>query len=201
MEELGFFQYIYRDNKAPKTLVLFHGTGGSEKDLLPLVSTLKSEYNFLGLKGNVQENGMSRFFKRVAEGVFDEESIASETEKLVQFLTAWCSQNGLSWNELAYLGYSNGANMILATMLRYPEHQYKAVLLHSMLPFTPSPDTSLMGSSVLLSYGENDPLVGKDQSERLVSLLMDLGAVVEVVKHSGGHEVVTDEVKALHLFL
>lgn len=201
MEELGLFQYVYKDNQAPKTLVLFHGTGGSERDLFPLVDTLKNEYNFLGLKGNVQENGMSRFFKRVAEGVFDEESIAIETEKLVKFLEVWREQNGLRWDQLSYLGYSNGANMILATMLLYPEHPYKAVLLHSMLPLTPSPDISLMGSSILMSYGENDPLVGKDESERLISLLMDLGAVVEVVKHPGGHEVVTDEVKALHLFL
>lgn len=201
MSELDLFQYHFIDNKATKTLVLFHGMGGNESDLFPLVSTLSKEYNFLGLRGNVQESGMNRFFKRVSAGVFDEESIQQETAKLLQFLQTWQVQYSISWSDFSYLGYSNGANMILAMMLRYPQHAYKAVLLHSMLPLTPPLETSLVGSSVLLTYGEADPLVPLAESERLVSLLMDLGAVVEVVKHPGGHELVIDEIKALRLFL
>jgi phospholipase/carboxylesterase len=195
------FTFTKIDTGAAKTLFLLHGTGGSEHDLLPLVESLQGQYNLVGLRGNVLEQGLRRFFVRTALGVFDQVSIATETAKLAQFLQEWQENTQLRSEQLAFLGYSNGANMILATLLKYPELIRTAVLWHGMLPSTPPVDLELLGSRVLATYGEQDSMITADQSRQMVTVLQAAGAEVEVVAHAGGHELRREEVTATLQFL
>jgi predicted esterase len=197
---LDNFTYIYLDKQAPKTLVLLHGTGGDEKDLLPLVENQKEKHNILGLRGNVKENGMNRFFKRSAMGVFDQESIELETKKLADFITAWATYRQQNTQDLVYIGYSNGANMILALLLRYPAVVHKAVALHPMLPFEP-PKVDLHSKEILISYGEEDVVISAIHAQKAVAVLQKLGAIVHTTSHPGGHEIRSNELQALHEFL
>jgi len=195
------FHFAYQDNGAPRTLLLFHGTGGNENDLLSLVDPLKSRYNFLGLRGNVQENGMNRFFARMGQGLFDQDSIDREVEKLVMFIARWCQAKSITEQDLAFCGYSNGANMILATLFAHPTVIQKAVLFHPMLPSQPALTVSFQGRQLLVSYGEEDQMVPINESHRVINVLTARGATVEVVEHAGGHEVVRDEVDKALKFL
>lgn len=197
---LKHFKHIFVDRGAPRTLFLLHGTGGSERDLLPLVEPLRDEYNFVGLLGNVKEDGMARFFRRSKAGVFDQESIRTEAEKLSQFVRTWCTEKSIDRADTAFLGYSNGANMILATAMLYPSEIDQAVLLHPMLPFEMD-GAKLLGKMFLVTYGTQDLMIPAEESEKVVSALKEARADVEVVKHEGGHEIQPAELEAVERFL
>lgn len=194
------FIHVYQDNAADKTLVLLHGTGADEYDLLPLVDTYSQKYNFLSLRGNVVEQGMNRFFARSAPGVFDRESIDTETQKLSEFIKSWCQKHNYETNQLVYLGYSNGANMILALCFLYPELVQQGILLHPMLPLKPSP-LDLSGKRFLISYGHNDQIIATSESLKAISKMQSFNAEVIEVSHSGGHEIRTNELNAIREFL
>lgn len=200
MNSLTNFHYRYIDNHVEQTLFLLHGTGGSEDDFLPLVAPLKDEYNFVGLRGNVTEGGLARFFKRTAAGVFDQVNIKTEAKKLADFLAVWYAEHELLPVQTAFVGYSNGANMILATMFLYPELFSTVVLLHPMLPLQLT-KKSLTGKKVLLSYGTHDQLIPTAASEEVVLTLKTNGAEVTVVRHEGGHQVQQQEIIKLKEFL
>lgn len=186
------FHSIYINNNASKNLALFHGTGGDENDLLPLVENLSAHYNFLGIRGNIQQSGMNRYFIRNADGSFDQTSIQTEAEKLLRFL----SDHPVD----AYVGYSNGSNMILALALLYPDLVHTAVLLHPKLPLMPQ-KLDLSSQRFLISYGESDQMITMQETKEAIDTLKDLGATVEVVFHTGGHELHRNEIEALTLFL
>ncbi|MDQ3008043.1 MAG: alpha/beta hydrolase [bacterium] len=194
------FIFTHLDHQAEKILFLLHGTGGDELDLLPLVETLKDSYNIVSLRGNVSENGMNRFFARSAPGVFDQVSVQAESAKLNTFIVQWCSSHQVDTENTAYLGYSNGANMILATAFCYPELFTKAVLLHPMLPFQPT-ELDLSGKEFLITLGQNDQMISATESRAVVSTLHQLGAAVKTVSHEGGHEIRAIELQALQEFL
>jgi phospholipase/carboxylesterase len=183
-----------------KALFLLHGTGGDETDLVPLIEPMRAEYSVVGLKGNISENGMARFFKRTSFGVFDQESIKTEAAKLKEFVTVWAEQNQVKIKDITWIGYSNGANMILALAFLFPEVVFRAVLLHAMLPFEPK-ELELSHAQFLLTYGELDPLISTQDSQKVVEVLTSLGADVKSFFHPGGHELRAEEVGALHDFL
>lgn len=195
------FHYVYRDNKATRTLFLLHGTGGDEFDLLPLVTPLNHHYNLVGLRGNVNEDGLSRFFARTSSGVFDQDSIKVETQKLTEFTQEWSRAHTQETAHMAFVGYSNGANMILATCFNYPHLVQEAALLHPMLPFVPPQELSLAGISFLLTYGTNDQMISAAESQQIIELLRKRQANVRVVTHSGGHQVAPEELASLVQFL
>lgn len=197
---LNHFVHLRQDNGQPRTLFLLHGTGGNEADLLPLAAPLGSAYNLLGLRGNINENGMLRFFARSGPGVFDQESLGEELEKLAAFLSAWYKQYELEPDDAAFLGYSNGANMLLATLLRHPHLIRRAALLHPMMPFDEDP-VDLAGGRYLVTYGESDPMIPATESRRVVSELERRGAEVLVASHPGGHQLAQAELNALYAFL
>jgi phospholipase/carboxylesterase len=199
-DALKLFQYVAVESEAPSTLFLLHGTGGNEHDLLPLVASLQAEYSQVGLRGNISEQGLTRFFIRTPEGVFDQASIQQETKKLAKFLEAWYKKFGLTAKDVAFVGYSNGANMILAMTLLYPELIHRAVLLHPLLPIKPK-KVDLSGKAFLISYGENDQLITPEQTQEVIETLQKFGAKIETVTHPGGHEVKKEEVVALRRFL
>jgi phospholipase/carboxylesterase len=198
MNALHQFHYVYEDRGEENTLFTFHGTGADELDLMPLTHGLA--YNVVGLRGNVSEQGMLRFFMRFPDGSFDMESIEVETQKLNQFLGAWSETYQIPVEKMAFLGYSNGANMILATLFRYPTRINKAVLLHPMLPF--EPDTlDFTEKHFLVTQGKQDQMITFAEGKSVIKTLKDNGAHVETVVHEGGHEIRTEEVEAMQTFL
>ena len=198
---LDHFLYRREDKGQPRTLFLLHGTGGDENDLLPLAEAVTDQYNLVGLRGNINENGMLRFFARRAPGVFDYESIEIESDKLAAFLESWYAERNLAPQSAAFVGYSNGANILLATLLRHPNVIRKVALLHAMLPFEVDNGPDLSGVEVLLTYGDKDELIPEAESQRVARLLQSRSAQVEVVSHYGGHELGQPEVDALREFL
>lgn len=197
---LNNFHYLFQDHGVSKTIFLLHGTGGDETDLLPLVAPLRTTYNFVGLKGNVSEQGMARFFERTAAGQFNQANIRQEASKLAAFLQAWYEKNHVSANEVAFVGYSNGANMILALMFLYPALIDRGVLLHPMLPFQPE-KSDLQHKKFLLTYGVHDQMIPLTESQKVMATLKKAGAEVTLITHDGGHQIQSQEVTALHAFL
>lgn len=184
----ALFQYQYHLASTDQTLFLLHGTGGSESDLLSLVTPFRATHNIVGLLGNVREQGMARFFARYADGTFDRHSIDSEVKKLHQFVMRW------------FVGYSNGANMILAYLFLYPQMVKTAALLHPMLPFKPDEHLQLSQKKLFVSWGSADPMVPTNMSQNLLQVLKKHGAQL-TIHQSVNHSIDTLEIRALERFL
>ncbi len=200
-DNLKLFEHVYVDNGAERTLVLLHGTGGNERNLLFFDEVLDKKYNLLGLRGNIDEHGKMRFFRRFEDGSFDMENIRSESEKLRQFIEAWCEKSNMTKENLVWLGYSNGANMILTMVFEFPELIKRAVLLHGMLPWEPDAGLRLDGHEFFVSYGTYDQLILDDDSETMVAKLRELGVNVEVHEYQSGHELTHEEISDAVNFL
>jgi predicted esterase len=171
--------YIYRAAPGPatRTLLLLHGTGGDERDLIPLAQGFGSDFNVLSVRGNVLEGGMPRFFRRLSMGVFDEQDVQFRTHELVYFLTNLASERGFDLNELVALGYSNGANLIGSTLLLYPELLAGAILLRPMQPLSEVPAglSSQRQTPVFFSNGLHDPTVNPAATDRYAQILTAAG--------------------------
>ena len=194
MNPQSLFKYTFIDNSSSKTIFLFHGTGGDETDFLFLNEQLDKKYNLVGLKGNVDENGMNRFFRRVSLGVFDQENIKEEVEKLRVFISEWMKTNNVTVENTIFLGYSNGANILLAFLFYHPELINNALLLHPMLPFGPKEKLDLESKRIFLAYGTRDSMVSLEESNRLIHLLKSYNAQVTTKEYSFGHEITNSEV-------
>ncbi|MED4599408.1 alpha/beta hydrolase [Paenibacillus validus] len=182
------------------TLVLFHGTGGTERDLLPLAKHIAPESSVLSLRGNVLENGMPRFFRRLAEGVFDEEDLIFRTKEVHDFLDQAASQYGFDRGNLVAVGYSNGAN-IAGSLLFHYEHTWKgAILHHPMVPRRGIPIPDLSGTPVFIGAGTNDPICPARETEELQELLGGAGASVTVHWERYGHQLTSTEAAAAALW-
>ena len=186
--------------QAPKTadapiFLFLHGTGGTEQDLVGLVSLLDSEAGYLSVRGEVSENGMPRFFKRLAEGVFDEEDLALRTARLIQFLRDQAAERDFALDRLIPVGYSNGAN-IAANML-FEEALFKqAILLHPMVPRRGVTLPDLSDVRVFIGAGSNDPICPAQETEELSALLKQAGASVDVTWSNYGHQLVMPTIEA-----
>lgn len=183
-------------------LLLLHGTGGTEHDLVPLAQRLAPGAAILSPRGRVSERGANRFFARLAEGVFDPTEVTRRTHELADFVLAACTEHGLEPHRLVALGFSNGAN-IAATLLQLrPEVLAGAVLLRPMVVLDQaSPAGSLTGRRVLIASGTADPLVPPDHPDRLAALLRAGGASVEVIHSSAGHQLTGADLAAAGEFL
>jgi len=184
------------DLKSARTALVLHGTGGDENDLLPLARLVLPEANLLSPRGNVPENGMARFFRRLAEGVFDEEDLRIRTEGLGKFVAEAATTYGFDPSAVIAIGYSNGANIAASLLLREPDRLAGAALLHAMVPFTPEALPDLRGKPIFLSSGRNDPIVPQENSQRLADLFRSAGANVEHFWHNSGHSLSQDEATA-----
>ena len=165
-------------------LLLLHGTGGDEHDLLPLREHLAPGAPVLSPRGTVLENGMPRFFRRHAEGVLDEDDLRVRVDELAEFVTATAPAHTGRWWAV---GFSNGANAASALLLRHPDLLAGAVLLAAMVPFAEPPSVDLTGRRVAVSNGRRDPLVPAAQTGVLVAQLRERGAEVAEFPHDGGH--------------
>ncbi|MEK4995654.1 MULTISPECIES: alpha/beta hydrolase [Paenibacillus] len=190
--------HVFRKGKdiTKPTLVLFHGTGGNEQDLLPLAEMLSPGSSVLGIRGNVLENGMPRFFRRLAEGVFDEADLVFRTHEIKQFLDEAAEKYGFDANNLVAVGYSNGANIAGSLLFHYKDIFRAAVLLHPMVPLRNVELPSLEGVSIFIGAGTNDPLITSTETQELEGILQKAGA--EVTTHWGnqGHRLSMAEAEA-----
>ncbi|HSR04645.1 MAG TPA: alpha/beta hydrolase [Proteiniclasticum sp.] len=184
-----------KGNDLEKTLVLFHGTGGNEKDLLPVAEMIDADANILSIRGNVTENGMNRFFRRIQEGIFDEDDIRFRAKEIKDFLESASKEYGFSLENITGVGYSNGANIIAALYYLYGDLFQKSILFHPMVPLKETPDTSLGETRIFIGAGENDPIVPFDNTMTLEKVFKDMGAEVALHKYSQGHTLTVTEVR------
>jgi len=183
------------------TLILLHGTGGNEEDLLSVGRELLPGAALLSPRGRVLENGMPRFFKRFAEGVFDLDDLRFQTHALNDFIKATAQQYGVAKNKVVALGYSNGANIAASLLFLHAHVLAGAVLFRAMVPFTPDFEPNLGHTSVLLTGGIQDPIIPRENTERLAAMLTSFGSDTEVHWHQGGHELGQDDVSAAKRWL
>jgi glyoxalase family protein len=181
---------------ARTTLLLLHGTGGDEDDLLPLGRALLPGAGLLSPRGRVLEAGAPRFFRRLAEGVFDQEDLAHRTEELADFVEAAAATYEFPGEGIIAVGFSNGANVAASVILRRPAVLRGAVLLSPMVPFEPSTLPDLVGTGVFIGAGRSDPIAPAAQAERLAALLRRAGAEVTLHWTEGGHTITDGEVEA-----
>jgi phospholipase/carboxylesterase len=179
--------HVWRPGAAGAPLLLLHGTGGNEHDLLPLAERLAPSAPVLSVRGTVLENGMPRFFRRLAEGVFDEDDLRERVDELAEFLIAAEKEYEVEAGSWAAVGFSNGANVASALLMLRPEALTAAVLLAAMVPFSDPPDTDLTGKRVLVANGRQDPMATAAHTETLITQLHERGAEVTVLPHDGGH--------------
>ena len=183
------------------TLLLLHGTGGDENDLIPLGRALLPGAAILSPRGKVREQGAARFFRRLAAGVFDQEDLKLRTEELADFVEAAERNYGLDTQGMVAVGFSNGANIAASILLRRPGVLRGAVLLSPMVPFEPESLPDLSGTSVFIGAGRNDPMVKPGEVERLAEILRDAGADVMIHWESGGHAVTEGELEAARAWI
>lgn len=172
---------------SPLALLLLHGTGGDEDDLLPLGPYLAPGAALLSPRGRVLEQGAPRFFRRIAEGVFDEEDLRHRTDELGKFIRTARARYGLEGRPLVAVGFSNGANIAGSLLLLDPDTLDGAILLRAMTPLTPESPPRLAGKPVFLAAGRADPLVRPYESERWAETLRGAGAEVTLHWSDSGH--------------
>lgn len=175
-------------------LLLLHGTGGNEHDLVSLADLLLPGAGILSPRGQVLERGMPRFFRRLAEGVFDIEDLKLRTGELADFVIASAAKYGFSTANVIAFGFSNGANTAGALLLLRPETLGGAVLVRAMVPLVPDTLPQLPATPVLISNGKMDPLVSRDETDRLAALLQSAGANVTVAWQDSGHDLTERDV-------
>ncbi len=184
-----------------RVLIHFHGTGGTERDLLPLAKQLLPGVNYLGVRGNISEHGMPRFFRRLAEGVFDEADIINRSSELHSFISEIAANENLDLSISVAMGYSNGANIITAINFLHPGLFATSVLLRPMTPLVPATKPDLSGSNVWMSFGSVDPLMPHGESERLSGLYADYGANLTINIEQAGHQLIQNDLIKAHAYL
>jgi predicted esterase len=171
-----------------------HGTGGSEDDLVPLGQQLAPGAAILSPRGKVSEYGAARFFRRLAEGVFDHEDLVFRTHELADFIQAASEEYGFDLSKLVAVGYSNGANIAASLMLLHPDLLRAAVLFRAMVPFEPEVTPDLSGMPVFLSAGRRDRMIPPQNTERLAEILREAGADLDLRWRDTGHPLTYEEV-------
>jgi len=184
------------DPAITETLLLLHGTGGNENDLLGLGSRLRPGAALLSPRGKVLENGMPRFFRRLAEGVFDFEDVKRQSHALADFVAEAAKAYGLDEHNITGVGYSNGANIAGGLLLLRPETLSAAALLRPMVPLLPDQQPDLKGKEILILSGRADPIATPTETARLVTLFSDAGASVKAHSQPGGHQLSDEDFRA-----
>jgi phospholipase/carboxylesterase len=183
-------------SSSQRVLLLLHGTGGDENDMVPLGRDLDPSAALLSLRGNVLENGMPRFFRRLAEGVFDEEDVVRRANELADFIPAAAAKYEFDPGTLTAVGYSNGANIAAAVLLLRPGVIKSAILLRAMVPLTPAAAPNLAGTRALICTGTHDPIIPVENAERLTAMLRTAGAEITLRLQNASHQLVFEEIAA-----
>jgi len=184
-----------------RTLLLLHGTGGNERDLILLARELDSRAALLSPRGKVLENGMPRFFRRVAERVFDLDDLKKRTNELADFVAAAAQRYGFAADNVVAVGYSNGANIAASILLLRPEILSAAVLFRAMVPLIPDNMPDLSSRRVWIGAGDQDPIVPASETQHLAELLRGARADVTIRFTKAGHGLTNDDVEAAQHWL
>jgi predicted esterase len=204
IENLGFvhkFVPATSERADGVTMLLLHGTGGDENDLLALGRELLPGAALLGVRGNILENGMRRFFRRFGEGIFDIDDLKLQTDELAKFIDRASDVYGFNKKHLIVVGYSNGANIGASLILMHPHYLSAAVLFRVMVPYDVDIIRDFSKLSILIGAGEDDPIVPEGDPEELAATFESGGASVTVAWHHGGHELGSDDVSAAKQWL
>ncbi|MFC7393962.1 alpha/beta hydrolase [Scopulibacillus cellulosilyticus] len=177
------------------TLLLLHGRGGTETDLLPVAGMIDDSASVLGVRGNVSENGMPRFFRRLAEGIFDEQDLIFRTKELKAFIDSAANDYKFDRNNVVAVGYSNGANIAASLLFHYENALKGAVLFHPMVPRRGIELPNLAGTPVFIGAGINDPICKPEETKELANIFERSGATVEIHWESAGHQLTQSEVQ------
>jgi len=195
------FIHEFVPGTSERTLLLLHGTGGNERDLIPLGRELDPRAALLSPRGKVLENGMPRFFRRLAEGVFDLEDLKNRTNELADFVAAATQHYGFASENVIAVGYSNGANIAASMLLLRPEILRGAVLFRAMVPLVPENLPDLSSLRVWIGAGSEDPIIPTSETQRLVELLRSLGADVTLRFFNAGHALTSSDVETARHWL
>src|SRR5438067_370819 len=190
------FIHEFVSGSSSRTLLLLHGTGGNERDLIPLGRALDANASLLGPRGKVLENGMPRFFRRLAEGVFDLEDLKTRTNELADFVAAAVRHYKLAADHIVGVGYSNGANIAASMLLLRPEIMHGAILFRVMVPLNTDTLPDLSSVRVWIGAGDQDPIVPASETERLAELLRRAGADVTIRFAKAGHGLTNDDLES-----
>jgi phospholipase/carboxylesterase len=190
------FIHEFVPGSSSRTLLLLHGTGGNERDLIPLGRELDPNAALLSPRGKVLENGMPRFFRRLAEGVFDLEDLKYRTNELADFLAAAAQHYGFASDNVVAIGYSNGANIAASMLLLGPEMLSAAILFRAMVPLVPENLPDLSSVRAWIGAGSDDPIIPTAETKRLAELLRGAGADVTIRYFQAGHELTAADVEA-----
>jgi len=195
------FVHEFVPGSSTRTLLLLHGTGGNEHDLIPLGREIDPVAGILSPRGKVLENGMPRFFRRLAEGVFDEEDLKKNTYELADFVSAAAQHYEFPADKIAALGYSNGANIAASLLLLRPKTLRAAVLFRAMVPLVPEKVPDLSSVRVWIGAGNQDPVIPTSETQRLVELLRSARAEVTIHFVNAGHGLTSAEVETASQWL
>jgi len=190
------FIHEFVPGKSVRTLLLLHGTGGSERDLIPLGHELDPNAALLSPRGKVLEHGMPRFFRRLAEGVFDLEDLQERTNELADFVISAAKHYEIDKGQIVAVGYSNGANIAASLFLLRPEILASGILFRAMLPLVPETKPNLNSKRIWIGGGAHDPIVPASNTKELVELLRSSGADVTIRFFQSGHELTSADVNA-----
>ncbi len=193
-------KYDYHEGFKSRTWILLHGTGGGREDLLPFARMVDSEASIVALEGDVDENGMRRFFKRKESGVFDEDDLKCRTDILHLFLDEVAERHDLDRNGFLAMGYSNGANMVASLLVRHGSAFKAAFLLHPMCPYRKMPVCDLKGTEVFISAGKKDTVVPEEEPQCLYDHLVACDAKPRIHWHNEGHKLTMGEMREVCRF-
>ena len=195
MRPVPDFIHEFVPGNSERTLLLLHGTGGNERDLLSLGRELDQNASLLSPRGQVLENGMPRFFRRLAEGVFDLEDLKRRTHELADFVAAAAEHYQFSAEQVIAVGYSNGANIAASILLLRPQTLHGAILFRAMVPLMPPTQPDLSSVRVWIGAGDKDPIIPTSDSRRLAELLRGAGADVTIRFFNAGHNLTNNEIE------
>ncbi|UJW56986.1 alpha/beta hydrolase [Bacillus sp. A116_S68] len=187
-------KHIFNKGTSERTLLLLHGTGGDEHDLVPIADMIDPDASVLSVRGNVDENGMNRFFRRLREGVFDEEDLVFRTKELYDFINKAAVDYNIDKNQMIAVGYSNGANIAGSLLYHYDKPLQGAVLLHPMVPRRGIDLPSMTKLPVFIGAGANDPICPPEETKELYDNLEKAGASVNLYWANQGHQLTRDEI-------
>lgn len=188
--------YLYKEgNKEKPVLLLLHGTGGDENSLLALAEIIDPQASVLSVRGNILENGMPRFFRRLAEGVFDMEDLKFRTKELQEFLDEKAAQYDFDRNNIIAIGYSNGANIAANLLFEYENSLRGAILHHPMVPNREASLPNQKDVKVFIAAGVNDPICPQHEATDLQHYLVESGVDVTLEWENYGHQLTMNEVQ------
>ncbi|MEJ9212283.1 alpha/beta hydrolase [Bacillus smithii] len=191
-------RHLFKQGRDPAkpAFLLLHGTGGNESDLLPLAGMIDPDASVLSVRGNVLENGMPRFFRRLGEGVFDEKDLVFRTKELYEFLDEASMKYSFDRKNIVAIGYSNGANIAGSLLFHYQDALKGAILFHPMVPRRGIDLPDLSETKVFIAAGTNDPICSPQESSELQLLLEQAHAKVDIHWENKGHQLTLGEIQA-----